>query len=161
MCITKLGSSDSSVRSAVIVLGQLPKTRSIIINPREKDEELGDQELRVTENLYRALLHLQDDDIPQVIWADAVCINQLNLREKEIQIPLMAEIYAKASQVIAWLGEARDGSDEALNVIRVAAEPSFNISKKRLPPQSLSVLLERSWFRRIWVSTIHVILKRY
>jgi hypothetical protein len=128
-------------------------TRSVfIVNDGEKDKEMGGQELGVTENFYTALLHLQDHDIPRIIWADAVCIDQLNIREKEIQIPLMAEIYAKASQVIVRLGEARDGSDEALKVIRVAAESSINLSKKRPPVQSILPLLERQWFRRIWVS---------
>ena len=33
----------------------------------------------------------------------------------------MAKIYSKASRVIVWLGESADNSDEALEVIRVAA----------------------------------------
>jgi Heterokaryon incompatibility protein (HET) len=133
--------------------GSDQKTRSIIIlNDHEKDKEMGGQELGVTENFYMALLHLRDNDIPRIIWADAVCIDQLNTREKEIQIPLMAEIYAKANQVIVWLGEARDDSDEAFQAIRVAAESSINLSKKRPSVQSLSSLLKRPWFRRIWVS---------
>ena len=47
-------------------------------------------------------------------WTDGICINQANEKEKEDQIALMAEIYAKASRVVVWLGEAKDDSDRAL-----------------------------------------------
>jgi hypothetical protein len=135
--------------------GSGQKSHFIIIEDcnNDNDKEMGGQELEVTENFYTALSQLQDYDIPRMIWADAVCIDQLNTREKEMQIPLMAEIYAKASQVIVWLGEARDNSDEALDMIRIIAESSMSLPKKRLPVHSLLLLLERPWFRRIWVST--------
>lgn len=133
--------------------GSDQKTHSIIVlDDRENAKDLGGQELGVTQNWYTALSHLQDHDIPRIIWVDAVCIDQLKTEEKEIQIPLMAEIYARAKQVIVWLGEAHDGSDEALSVIRDAAESSINLLKKRPPVQSILQLLERPWFRRIWVS---------
>jgi hypothetical protein len=76
------------------------KPRSVIIN---------DQRLAITQNLYSAPLHLQDHSCPRVIWADAICINQGNNREKEHQIPLMPEVYAKAGCVLVWLGEAENG----------------------------------------------------
>ena len=33
------------------------------------------------------------------LWIDAVCINQSNIPEKQLQIPLMGEIYSQASLV--------------------------------------------------------------
>ena len=126
------------------------KTESIIIVDHREDKQ-GNQKLAVTLNLYEALLQLQDHDISRIIWADGVCIDQSNTREKEVQIPLMAEIYAKASRVIVWLGGAKDGSNEALKAICVAAEGSINISKTQLLAQAISALLERPWFCRIWV----------
>lgn len=114
------------------------------------DDQKGVGKLAVTENLHTALLHLRDYEIPRTIWVDAVCINQADKGEKGRQIQFMAAIYAKASRVIVWLGKA-DG-DQALEEIRLAAENSMSISKTRQPEeQTIQQLLERPWFRRIWV----------
>lgn len=44
----------------------------------------------------------------QYLWADGICINQVEQnKEKAQQIPLMAELYRRATQVIIWLGEAK------------------------------------------------------
>lgn len=126
------------------VWGSEHKPQSIIID---------NQCFKVTQNLYAALLHLQDHDIPRIIWVDAICIDQSNETEKEQQIPLIAEIYAKASRVIVWLGEAKDDSDRALEAIRVAGKNSIDPSKiSQLQSQAIAALLQRPWFRRIWVS---------
>lgn len=45
------------------------------------------------------------------IWADALCINQADGREKEREIPRMREVYTLCSRVCAWLGED-DGCGE-------------------------------------------------
>jgi hypothetical protein len=75
----------------------------------------------------------------------------------------MAVIYAKASRVIIWLEEAVAGSgqfhgktttdsDRALEEIRIAADDrSANSSESEMTQQAVLTLLQRSWFRRIWV----------
>jgi hypothetical protein len=143
--------SDKAIRpyeALSYVWGSENYPQSIIIVEDQKD----DQEFAVTRNLHMALLHLQDCDIPRIIWVDAVCIDQSNKTEKALQIPLMAEIYAKASRVIVWLGEAQDDSVHALEAIRLAAERFMDPSKtQQLPEQAILALLDRPWFRRIWV----------
>ena len=42
------------------------------------------------------------------LWIDFLCINQRDKREKDHQIPLMRDIYAGASQVVVYLGDAAD-----------------------------------------------------
>ncbi|KAF3023061.1 hypothetical protein E8E14_012712 [Neopestalotiopsis sp. 37M] len=59
---------------------------------------------KVKKNLKAALRRLQDSE-PLVIWIDAICIDQENVDEKNHQLPLMRDIYTRASQVIVWLGE--------------------------------------------------------
>jgi len=111
---------------------------------------IDNQYLAVTLNLHAALLRLQDRDIPRIIWVDAVCINQDDEQEKEHQIQFMAKIYGKASRVIVWLGERADDSDIALEAIRAAGKPT-NTSNKEIIQQAILLLLQRPWFRRIWV----------
>ncbi|KAH8725716.1 heterokaryon incompatibility protein-domain-containing protein, partial [Phaeosphaeriaceae sp. PMI808] len=137
------------------VWGGEDKPRSIIID---------DQELAITHNLYMALLHLRDRETSRIIWVDAVCINQEDEIEKGYQIQLMAAIYAKASHVIVWLGEAQDHGDRALELIRIAGKNSVNSSNAGPFDQAILQLLERPWFRRIWVlqevaAAQHIIIK--
>ena len=112
---------------------------------------IGNLKLDITKNLYTALLRLRDHDCSRILWVDAVCINQENDEEKEDQISLMAEIYAKALRVVVWLGEAEVDSDRALEVIRLAGEKSAGLSNTELTQGAIRQLLKRPWFRRIWV----------
>jgi hypothetical protein len=113
---------------------------------------VDNQQLAVTKNLHTMLLRLRDRVIPRIIWVDAVCINQADNEEKEHQIRLLPTIYARASRVIAWLGEAEDGSNQALESIRLARQKfaeSSDIQRFQWPIQQL---LKRPWFYRVWVS---------
>jgi hypothetical protein len=46
-------------------------------------------------------------------WIDAICIDQLNVREKNEQVPRMGDIYSMAGRVWIWMGLPSDifGSD--------------------------------------------------
>ncbi|KAK3946515.1 heterokaryon incompatibility protein-domain-containing protein [Pseudoneurospora amorphoporcata] len=117
--------------------------------------------LAVGKNLYAALLHLRDHSIQRTIWIDAICINQGDNEEKGHQVQSMAKIYAKASRVIVWLGEEVAGSDKVLEDIRIAAE--LSIRQLNNDPGILT-LLQRPWFRRIWVlqevaAARHILIK--
>jgi hypothetical protein len=106
----------------------------------------------VTINLHAALSHLRNHSIERILWIDALCIDQANQEEKEHQIQSMARIYGQAQRVIVWLGEVADDSDLALEAIRIAGNKNFTHSSvsERIQPAVLA-LLQRPWFRRIWV----------
>jgi hypothetical protein len=122
--------------------GSEDKPQSILINNKT---------LNVTQNLYTALLRLRNHTCSRIIWIDAICINQANEKEKQRQIPLMAEIYAKASRVVVWLGEAEADGDRALEVIRLTGEKSVKPPDAEVLQEAVLKLLQRPWFRRIWV----------
>ncbi|KAL8307078.1 hypothetical protein RB593_005799 [Gaeumannomyces tritici] len=137
--------------------------------------------LRVTANLHVALSHLRHWFLERILWVDAICINQDDEAEKGRQVGSMAEIYAKASRVIVWLGEASDNGHQALEAIRMAAqkqhtnsaEPNhqatlaqdlMNSSNNEANQQAILRLLQRPWFQRIWVlqevaAARHVLIK--
>ena len=114
---------------------------------------IAGHKLPVTQNLYRALLRLRHHSIERILWVDAVCINQSDILEKEQQIRFMAKIYAQANRVVVWLGEGADNSDLALEEIRVAGggKKSSNSSSPEMIHKAVLALLQRPWFRRIWV----------
>ena len=91
-----------------------------------------------------------------MLWIDAICINQGDEDEKAQQIQFMPMIYGQASQVIVWLGETADQSDKALETIRLAADDEPSEDKptdiqQEMNHTAIVRLLERPWFRRIWV----------
>jgi hypothetical protein len=69
----------------------------------------------VTANLARALenvrhhwtIRFPDRDISSCrLWADAICINQNDIDEKNQQIQLMQTLYATAEIVLCWIGSS-------------------------------------------------------
>lgn len=115
---------------------------------------IDEKSLPITANLYEVLLRLRDKMIERILWIDAVCIDQTSIEERGQQIQYMAEIYSKASRVIVWLGEAADNSDQALKSIRMAADEEHQSSQKDTDKQAVLAILERPWFRRIWVNQV-------
>ncbi|KAL7931811.1 heterokaryon incompatibility domain-containing protein [Trichoderma chlorosporum] len=113
---------------------------------------IDEKSMPITTNLYEVLLRLRDKVMERVLWIDAVCIDQGSIEERGEQIQYMAEIYSKANRVIVWLGEAADNSDHALKYIRMAADEDQQSSiSKDTARGAVLAILERPWFRRIWV----------
>jgi len=92
--------------------------------------------LMVTPNCELALRHLRLARRERVLWIDAMCINQASAQEKSVQVPLMGDVYARATRVLVWLGP---GNDETGRLCR-------NIARAR----RLTELFEaarRAWWR--------------
>ena len=107
------------------------------------------------------------------LWADAVCINQEDVTEKNFQVPLMKEIYSGAEQVLSWLGksgEPSDGAFEALQLIydelALLHEDSSDDLKwlerhpglchgyagdRKGPWESIDSLMHISYWSRVWI----------
>lgn len=111
--------------------------------------------LPITENLSAALLHLRLTDRIRVLWADAICINQQDLVERSHQVTLLRDTFEGAENVIVWLGEDTGDANEAFEILQAIDSSSSHIEILDLLDsergKALGKLLERSWFRRIWV----------
>ena len=55
-------------------------------------------------------------------WADALCINQADDKEKSSQIQLMSDIYRSAWATVVWLGPQIEDEDVAVGVIQGLAD---------------------------------------
>lgn len=62
----------------------------------------------ISGSLYIALRELRRSNASRVIWADAICINQEDVKERGQQVALMGQIFSGAWQVVVWLGEESD-----------------------------------------------------
>ncbi|GAB1195906.1 hypothetical protein APSETT444_005171 [Aspergillus pseudonomiae] len=90
---------------------------------------IEDGEFKVNQNLHSALRRLRDPTFERILWVDAICINQADDKEKERQIQAMGKIYARANQVVVWLGDEADNSDKAMEGIRVKVADSYGVSE--------------------------------
>ncbi|CAI6336180.1 unnamed protein product [Periconia digitata] len=135
--------------------------------------------LGVTENLYIALHRLRKPDFDVILWIDAVCINQRDLKERGHQVEQMGNIYSRAEEVLIWLGPATSETDVLMDSLSELKERSleyacrdWKLTDKRwtslwLSIQSkleyrysdlaenqsagLRILLRQPWFERVWI----------
>jgi hypothetical protein len=112
----------------------------------------------VTKNLFDALKHLRKEgeltDEPTTLWIDALCINQKDDNEKNMQVKLMGEIYKTAAETCIWLGAAADDSDKAMDAI--AALDGDDLDNPRnmvdaITMKAIERLQQRPWWKRVWV----------
>jgi heterokaryon incompatibility protein (HET) len=68
--------------------------------------------LQITQSVYNALTHLTPLSGRHYLWIDYISINQGDPEEKAHQIPLMRDVYTKATRVVGVL--EGDGGDAAL-----------------------------------------------
>ncbi|KAG4435580.1 hypothetical protein IFR05_008926 [Cadophora sp. M221] len=71
-----------------------------------------------TNNLVAGLRELRKSSHSNLIWIDAICINQTSIEEKNQQVPLMQDIYRGAQTTLLWLGEAGEESRLAFRLLR-------------------------------------------
>jgi hypothetical protein len=71
------------------------------------------------------LRHIRDPKSQLIIWADGICINQVDIEEKTAQVRHMGSIYELATHTIIFLGEATEGSAAVMNAL-LPTKSSFN-----------------------------------
>lgn len=62
--------------------------------------------MRITESVYEILVKYSSHFLPQLLWIDAICIDQGNNKEKEQQVPMMDKIYSQALFTTVFLGQS-------------------------------------------------------
>ncbi|KZL84889.1 het-domain-containing protein [Colletotrichum incanum] len=125
-----------------------------------KDIRVNGKRLPVTDNLHQALLHLRQQDRDRILWIDAVCIDQGNLRERGYQVQQMGDIYRKADQ---WLEEeatkyaCSDWHPEDVRWANIWRDMDgqvalgFHSDLEDRQRQGLETLLGHEWFTRAWI----------
>ena len=130
----------------------------------------------VTKNLWLALRRLRDLSVNRVLWIDAICIDQTNLREKSHQVAFMGEIYSSCRNTIIWLGGDLDtteagsrsiiasracemltllGTDKHLNELpcfSAGNDQRTEIAEEYIAHfDALREFVDIPWWKRIWV----------
>ncbi|KAJ4393649.1 hypothetical protein N0V93_002863 [Gnomoniopsis smithogilvyi] len=134
-------------------------------------------EVSINKSLHEALTHLRPaSGPPRSLWADAICINQADTKERSYQVTQMPSIYGKATRVIIWLGPSSPMRRDCFDKVQAIEErfrrednPSRVYTLKEIErveddlvtsEMPLEVLMsfpikwrqcEFEWFRRTWV----------
>jgi hypothetical protein len=145
------------------------------------DVEINNVRMTIRRNLCEAFLRLRSNAVVIRVWADAICIDQSSIPERNSQVPLMKDIYLSASQVCVWLGEGTDATDLAIEALQAiaAASPTWSgpealidgleswVPNRPALPKGLQAprggellgllksglndIASRRWFNRVWV----------
>lgn len=146
--------------------GNEPSVESITVNGKIMDGSRN----ALTQNLYTQLYRLQRQGFNQMLWVDALSIDQTDAGEKADQVALMARIFTEARTVIIGIDEearcfARAETEHAF--IRATIEElargmhfrNLTLFSSRTPTntqdpcaeQVLCRFLNSAWFTRVWV----------
>ncbi|KAK3680408.1 hypothetical protein LTR37_021253 [Vermiconidia calcicola] len=113
----------------------------------------------ITENLYLALKRLRREREVRHLCIDAVCINQHNASEKSVQVCNMLSKYQQAKTVVVWLGEHGEHTEAAIACHCASGGHAHHetllaqLCESHQTEFSLGIheLLERPWYKRLWV----------
>jgi hypothetical protein len=106
------GSSDAEIELELFTteLESAPPYESISYcwgDPEDLEDVIcSSQTVEITYSLYSGLDRFRYPERARILWADAICINQANDKEKGVQVNMMGEIYDRATGVLVWLGVA-------------------------------------------------------
>ena len=168
----EIGSHESPRYHALsYVWGSTDTNDHVLVDSGESQHSLP-----ITRNLYVALQHLRLSSRSRTMWVDAVCINQIDIEERNDQVSRMAHIYKLAQRVILWLGPAKDSSSLAMRSLEeLASKFEVDWHMSELTPSTTQVtdsiwldlnhpapfseviykaimcFLARPWFNRLWI----------
>jgi hypothetical protein len=125
----------------------------------------GDKPFPLTASLDAALRGVRDASAVCRVWADALCINQADIAERNRQVRLMGSIYSLADHTVIYLGPLTPGAewvlrnaDAKVDAGRWPSPPSGEEEEeeekereKNKSLRSLRDILNRPWFTRTWI----------
>ncbi|KAK3998035.1 heterokaryon incompatibility protein-domain-containing protein [Cladorrhinum sp. PSN332] len=132
--------------------------------------QVNDATLGIGKNLRKALLNLRQADKPRTLWADAICINQGSLEERNTQVGLMRDIYQRCSCAVVWLGDSNEKTAKVVNAVGILEKeakelreadkthtivlnsgPAYDAVTKGWDwPNFTDAILKNEWWRRAW-----------
>src|ERR1700733_10529721 len=123
----------------------------------------------ISPNLEKALRQLRGSKY-RLIWADSLCIDQKDEKEKAAQIIRIRAIYQEAQLVAAWIGIELDGSDQVMQLLGLiqceysGRDKSISTPIESMIRSSMRYQLEkffwRSFWNRLWIIQEIVVASR-
>ena len=113
---------------------------------------IENHELEIRTNLWHALHTFRTKRRSRILWVDALCINQRNVKERNHHVGLMKQIYTNAAEVLVWLGVASEDSHLAMRYLKMLLEPRVAwIPIDKESSTALKALCNRDYWQRMWI----------
>ncbi|KAN0093541.1 Heterokaryon incompatibility protein (HET) domain containing protein [Hyaloscypha variabilis] len=110
---------------------------------------INNRSVKIRNNLWWALMYMREVNNDRILWVDALCINQNDIRERNHQVGLMGEIYSRAFAVLAWLGCEEDGCYLVMDFLRnKMREDEFKLGREH---SALFPAVVRDYWTRVWI----------
>jgi hypothetical protein len=90
-----------------------------VVQKRQQILIINGNEKNTTQNLHKTLQHLRLLNQDQILWVDAICINQDSHKERGHQVQQMHHIYGSADRVLVWLGLGTLATNLVMNFMNV------------------------------------------
>lgn len=137
---------DAPVYTAIsYVWGESTNCRTILLNGAP---------FLVRLNLWDFLIQEQKHEKHDLLWLDAICIDQNSIAERSHQVAIMGRIFSSASSVIAWLGSGPQSIRKAISQLE-----KCDIENTELSAGYVQALQASKYWRRIWIIQEYVLAK--
>ncbi|RDL30835.1 uncharacterized protein BP5553_10180 [Venustampulla echinocandica] len=161
--VCELHAFDFCHHPLLIALSNTPQFEAISYvwgsSPPVHEIQCDGEILRITENLRATLCAVRRSDRQIYVWADAICIDQSDLRERKMQVALMRDIYSRAERVSICLNtvgmEKRQVLGQTIKMYATSdrhqwsEQPLYDVSSSFW--SLLAEFFDNPWFSRIWV----------
>ena len=121
-------------------------------------------------NLVSAALNLRSRNLSEYYWIDAICIDQIDDKERSEQVNIMDKIFQRATAVDVWLGKAYPDTQKINDIVHelvllheqvqqlptnetAPVRPTWFVGEHILLPddwETLVQIISRRWFHRLW-----------
>lgn len=125
---------------------------------QQKTLLVNNRPIHISQSLYDALQAVTRSCsyvLGVMVWADALCIDQSNVEERNEQVRMMPSIYENAESVAIWLGPLQSGdltAQKFLFDLSASHKPLGvlqDVSKETLI--AVASLFSRAYWSRLWV----------
>lgn len=171
--IDPLDGCEPRFESLSYTWGPFADLQPLRVLPEAAGEETTETFLAIRPGLETALRYLRLPDATRTIWIDAICINQEDTAERDLQIKRMGGIYRRASRVLIWIGPESSSSSLSINTMRCLgqqvehavdrwypspdgthpewSDPRFELPYDQQIWDAMAETLSRPFFQRVWV----------
>ena len=130
--------------------GDAGETKIIYVNGVRKSVS------RNLEEALRALRGLEETLSGMRYWIDALCIDQENIEERNVQVQRMKEIYGRARAVIVWLGQEEFMDRSAIQAMHHLCYDEENALRPPSDPPlhkwpALFAVTQKPYWNRCWI----------
>jgi len=123
---------------------------------------IAEGRLEIRDSLFRFLTEFRKcrDKTPsdRYLWIDQLCIDQSTTSERNHQVQMMADIYSKATSVIAWLTDGSRKLNIMLEVFPEIRRDMFEsvydaacVWRDFREPAALAYVIHDEYFTRLWI----------